>query len=90
MRAAARVAERSGVCGREVVEEQEELLEAFGLPGPLPEVRIADVLAALPRDKKSLGGEVRWVLPRELGRAEPGHRAGADVVRAVLEEVLPA
>jgi 3-dehydroquinate synthase len=88
MRAAARVALRTGLCDQTVVAEQDDLLRAFGLPGDLPPVDIDDVLAALPSDKKSRGGEVRWVLPRELGRAEPGHRADARAVRAAVAEVL--
>jgi 3-dehydroquinate synthase len=88
MRAAARLSLRSGLCDESVVREQDELLSAFGLPGELPRVAMDEVLAALPRDKKSRAGDVRWVLPRALGRAEPGHHVEPELVRAVLEEVL--
>jgi 3-dehydroquinate synthase len=88
MRAAARIAARSGLCGDELVGEQDELLAAFGLPGPLPRVDVESVLAALSRDKKARGGAALWVLPRELGRAEPGHAADPEIVRAAVEEVF--
>ena len=90
MRAAARVAHRAGLCNATVVSEQDELLRAYGLPGRLPEVDADAVLAALGRDKKARGGEVEWVLPVAIGRAEPGHRVSRRVVREVVCEVLDA
>jgi 3-dehydroquinate synthase len=89
MRGAARIAERSGFCGADLVSAQDELLEAFGLPGELPTVGAQQVLSALPRDKKSSGGRVRWVLPRELGRAQVGVTVADEVVAEVARELLP-
>jgi 3-dehydroquinate synthase len=90
MRVAARVSERIGLCGEEVLQVQDALLRAFELPGFLPRVRVEDVLAMIPRDKKSRAGAVRWVLPREVGKAQVGVLAPdgvvADVVTAVLGE----
>jgi 3-dehydroquinate synthase len=90
MRVAARVSERIGLCGGDVSEVQEGLLRAFHLPGALPAVSVADVLAAVPRDKKSRGGAVRWVLPREVGKAQVGvlvpDAVVADAVASVLGE----
>jgi 3-dehydroquinate synthetase len=40
-------------------------------------------------DKKSQSGERRWVLLREIGRAEYGHRVDPSIVQAALAEVLP-
>jgi 3-dehydroquinate synthase len=88
MRAAALIAERSQLCDGALVGRQDRLLGAFGLPGRLPQVSAESVLAALPRDKKSRGGRPRWVLPREIGRAEFGisipDRVVAEVVRCLL------
>lgn len=88
MRAEARLAGRLGLCDPELPAAQDGLLAGVGLPEPLPQVRLEDVLAALAHDKKSAGGQVRWVLPRELGRAEPGHLVPDDLVRTVLEELV--
>ncbi|MBO0682458.1 MAG: 3-dehydroquinate synthase, partial [Candidatus Dormibacteraeota bacterium] len=88
MRAAARVAGRMGLCGDELEETQEALLDAFGLPGPLPAVSAERVLAAIPRDKKSRGGVVRWVLPRRLGKAQLGVAAPEEVVGEVVHSLL--
>jgi 3-dehydroquinate synthetase len=89
MRAAARIAARSGFCGDEVVERQDRMLDDFGLPGALPDVSAESVLAAIPRDKKSRGGQARWVLPRELGRAEFGISVPDPVVAEVVGCLLP-
>jgi 3-dehydroquinate synthase len=89
MRGAARIAERLGVCGPELVGAQDRLLEAFGLPGELPALRAEGILAALPRDKKSSGGRVRWVLPQELGRAQIGLNVPDEVVAEVVRCLLP-
>jgi 3-dehydroquinate synthetase len=40
-------------------------------------------------DKKSQSGEPRWVLLREIGRADFGRRVDPSIVRAALAEVLP-
>jgi 3-dehydroquinate synthase len=87
MRVAARASARMGLCEASVVAEQDALLEAFGLPGPLPDIDPEALLAALPRDKKARGGMVSWVLPRELGRAEPGHRIDPALLKDVLQDV---
>jgi 3-dehydroquinate synthase len=89
MRAAARIAERSKLCDADLVRRQDRLLEAFALPGRLPEVSAESVLAALPRDKKSRGGRPRWVLPREVGRAEFGISVPDPVVAEVVRCLLP-
>jgi 3-dehydroquinate synthase len=90
MRAAARVAAAIGFCAPEVVEAQDRLLAAFALPGPAPDVAIDAVMSALPKDKKSESGAPRWVLPREIGRAETGVAAPPDKVRAAVAEALAA
>lgn len=90
MRAAARIAAAQGLCGADLVAAQERLLERFGLPGDLPQVAAGEILAALPRDKKSSGGRVRWVLPRELGRAEVGHDVPDALVREVVTDLAPS
>jgi 3-dehydroquinate synthase len=89
MGAAARVGAAMGLCPPDLVARQDALLEAYGLPGELPLVRADDVLAAVPRDKKTRAGKVRWVLPREMGRAQVGVEVPDEVVAAVVRELLP-
>ncbi|HLQ61933.1 MAG TPA: 3-dehydroquinate synthase [Candidatus Acidoferrales bacterium] len=89
MRVAARIAARSGLSEPGLVATQDRLLAGFGLPGRLPAVAAEAILEAIPRDKKARAGQVAWVLPRELGRAEPGHQADARLVSKAVREALP-
>lgn len=88
LRAAARLGVECCGCAQSVVEVQDELLAAFGLPGDLPPVRETEVLAALLLDKKAREGRLRWVLPRELGKVQVGVSVPAAAVERVVHEVL--
>jgi 3-dehydroquinate synthase len=88
MEAAARIAVELGLCEPGLVARQDALLEAFALPGELPATTADAVLAAVPRDKKSRGGSVRWVLPREMGRAQVGVVVPDEVVAGVVRGLL--
>ena len=89
MEAAARIGVELGLCRPDLVTRQDALLEAFGLPGELPPTPADAVLAAVPRDKKSRAGSVRWVLPREMGRAQVGVEVPPGIVETVVNGLLP-
>ncbi|HEX3760577.1 MAG TPA: 3-dehydroquinate synthase [Kofleriaceae bacterium] len=66
--AAARTAQSIGHCGAEVAPRIEALLAAIGLPtgsDALPPTPV--LMAAMRRDKKRAGDQLRLVLPREIG-----------------------
>jgi 3-dehydroquinate synthase len=88
MRVAARIALSMDLCGRRLVESQDAMLTAYGLPDRPPRVDLARVLAAIPRDKKARRGKVAWVMPRRLGHAEPGHAVPPAIVRRILRRAL--
>ncbi len=88
MRVAARIALSLDLCGKRLVEAQDAMLAAYGLPDSPPRADLAKVLAAIPRDKKARRGKVAWVMPRRLGHAEPGHPVPPAVVRRVLRRAL--
>jgi 3-dehydroquinate synthase len=88
MRVAARIALAMDMCSKRLVESQDALLTAYGLPDRVPHVDPARVLAAIPRDKKALRGKVAWVMPRRLGHAEIGHEVPAALVRRVITRAL--
>jgi len=88
MRVAARISNAMGLCTRRVVDQQEELLTAYGLPDAAPSVPVERVLAAIPSDKKARRGRVGWVLPRRIGFAEVGHTVPPGVVRRVIRKAL--
>ena len=88
MRVAARIALSMNMCGKRLVESQDALLTAYGLPDKVPHVDPAHVLAAIPRDKKARRGRVAWVMPRRLGHAEIGHEIPSALVRRVVTRAL--
>ncbi|MDQ6712490.1 MAG: 3-dehydroquinate synthase [Candidatus Dormibacteraeota bacterium] len=90
MEVAALISVRTGACQPEAVELQHSLLREAGLLADRPAVAHTALIEAMRHDKKSRAGEVRWVLLREIGRAEHGQSVDASVVEASLAEVLPA
>jgi len=88
MRIAAKIALSVDLCGPRLLEAQDALLAAYGLPDRAPAADPALVLAAIEHDKKARRGRVAWVMPRRLGHAEPGHVVPAGVVRRVVRKAL--
>ena len=90
MEVAAHLSVLTGSCPPEAVATQHALLRDTGLLAAPPAIDRAAVLEAMRHDKKSRAGELRWVLLRELGRAEYGRSVDPSMVEASLAEVLPA
>jgi 3-dehydroquinate synthase len=88
MRVAAGIANAMGLCTERLVEQQDELLTAYGLPPALPSVSLERVLAAIPTDKKARRGRVSWVLPRRIGFAEIGHAVPPGIARRIIRRAL--
>ena len=85
MRFAARLAAALAGAPLEFVAAQDDLLDALGLPALAWSAEPADMLAAMKRDKKARHGQVRFVLPRDVGSWEL-----RDVDDAVILEHLEA
>ena len=90
MEVAALISMRTGACAPESVAMQHALLRDAGLLAERPAVAHEKLIDAMRHDKKSRAGELRWVLLREIGRAEYGRSVDPAVVEASLAEVLPA
>ena len=90
MEVAALISVRTGACAQESVAVQHSLLRDAGLLADRPAVAHEKLIEAMRHDKKSRAGELRWVLLREIGRAEYGQLVDPSVVGASLAEVLPA
>jgi 3-dehydroquinate synthetase len=58
-------------------------LRASGLPGDLDPYLTEDILARLEVDKKRIGGNLRFIVIREVGACEP-----ADVPITELRRIL--
>ena len=82
---ASRLAERRGLISRELTERQERLLSRFGLPTAPESWPGEELLAVMRNDKKSLGGRLRFVLPRRLGEVALVDDVSEEDVRRVLE-----
>ena len=90
MEVAARISVLTGACRPDAVAPQRTLLGDTGLLAAPPAIERAALLEAMRHDKKSRAGEVRWVLLRDIGRAEYGKLVDPSVVEAALTEVLSA
>jgi 3-dehydroquinate synthase len=89
MEVAARISLMAEACTATTVAAQHALLTDAGLLAERPAASHAKLIDAMRHDKKSLSGEPRWVLLREIGRADYGRRVEPSIVRAALAEVLP-
>lgn len=86
MVAASLLAEEMGKVGPEVTRRQVALLRRLGLEVRLPaEFRKEELLASFFRDKKTLGGRLRFVLPVRLGEVEVVTEPGEDLIGRALE-----
>ena len=89
MEVAARISRMAEACTQASVTAQHALLTDAGLLAERPAASHAKLIDAMRHDKKSQSGEPRWVLLREIGRADYGRRVDPSIVRAALAEVLP-
>jgi 3-dehydroquinate synthase len=91
MLSASRLAERLGWIDAGTTRRQRSLLSAFGLPTRLPVPwphTPEEVLDRMRLDKKSVGGHLRFVLPRRIGLVEVHRDVPESDVLEVLNEPL--
>jgi 3-dehydroquinate synthase len=88
MACAARLAERRGLVPAEFTDRQLQLLAHFGLPTVPQSWAIPELIAAMRRDKKAVGGRLRFVLPRRLGEAALFDDISESDVIDVLKEMI--
>jgi 3-dehydroquinate synthase len=89
MQAAARIALDLGVCDSLTYERIRDAVHGWG---PLPEVNVqnAKALKLLHADKKTEGGTVHFVLPREVGKVEIVKNVPESVIVSALSEIRRA
>lgn len=88
---ASRLAEVLGRITAAQTQRQFDLLTKLGLPTSLPEevkLGVDDILGRMLLDKKTVGGQLRFVLPTRIGEVELVAGVSQDDVRTVLNEVL--
>ncbi len=84
---AAKLAERRGLVDGTLVARQIELTSAVGLPTRLPEgcvLKPDDVIARMKLDKKTVAGQLRFVLPTRLGEVQVFSDVDETDVRRIL------
>jgi 3-dehydroquinate synthase len=83
---ASRLAERRGLIASAVTERQQRLLRAFSLPiAPEPHWACDALIETMRKDKKAIGGKMRFILPTRLGEVALFDDVPEADVRAVLE-----
>jgi len=88
MRAVTYLAERTGHLSAEDSVEILNLLDLYGPIPPLDGVSAGALAARTVMDKKTLKGQVRWVLPVRIGEVQVVPGIDDAVVRSAIEEAL--
>jgi 3-dehydroquinate synthase len=83
---AARIAHSVGMLRAEPLHRLTRLLERFGLPTHLPKADPAVLMGLMDADKKTISGQLRFVLPRDFGTVEIVTDVPRDVLRRALKE----
>lgn len=86
MVAAAKLAHKLNLVSADFVQRQSKLLETLWLPTtPLTEFAADNLVAVMRRDKKAIGGAMRFILPTRLGEVKLFDDVPESLVRDVLE-----
>ncbi|MBP3961026.1 3-dehydroquinate synthase [Gemmata sp. G18] len=86
MECAARLAQKMELIGADFVARQTKLLQALALPiVPPAQWRTDELIAVMRRDKKAVGGQMRFILPTRIGEVKLFDNVPEPLVRAVLE-----
>ena len=84
-----RLAERLGWIDSGPTDRLAALLRRFGLPVEAPGLDADALLSAMGRDKKNRGGQIRFVLPRSIGRVELTEAPEAEIRAALATTIDP-
>ncbi|MCS6815542.1 MAG: 3-dehydroquinate synthase, partial [Cyanobacteria bacterium] len=80
-----------GFWDQQSTDRQLALIQKAGLPTMLPSGLDVDaILALLQTDKKVQDGQVRFVLPTQIGSAQVTDQVPRDAIRHVLTQMQPS
>jgi len=85
---AARIAHSLGMLRAEPLHRLTRLLERFNLPTHLPKADPAVLMGLMDTDKKTVAGQLRFVLLRDLGVVEIVTDVPRDILRRALKESI--
>lgn len=77
-----------GLLKDEVAEKVLLLIKKYHLPTSVSGLKRKEILAQMKKDKKTINGQIRFVLLRHLGNAETNQEASDKIILATLKEVL--
>lgn len=77
-----------GLLKEEVAEKVLSLIKKYHLPTRVSGLKRKEILAQMKKDKKTINGQIRFVLLRHLGNAETNQEASDKLILATLKEVL--
>lgn len=66
----AAIAQYLGVCNKEVVERQRDLIQDVGLPIAMPSMKFKELWGAMQHDKKVFKGQIHCVVPKKIGEVQ--------------------
>lgn len=85
------LAHETGLIGRDEVTRLQHLLKTFGLPFEIPAgIDLTTLFEAMKRDKKSVSGDLKFVLPERIGRVRVQGNISEKIVRQAIQEILSA
>jgi 3-dehydroquinate synthase len=88
MVAAGKIAVEMGLWQSTDCDRQQQLIEKSGLPTQIPAgIDLDAILTSLQSDKKVKAGQVRFVLPTQLGTAIVTDQVSSDLIRTVLAQL---
>jgi shikimate kinase/3-dehydroquinate synthase len=85
---AARIAHALKMLKAEPVHRITRLLERFGLPTHLPKADPGVLMSLMDTDKKAVAGQVRFVLPTQIGQVQIVDSVPKDILRRAIKESL--
>lgn len=88
MVAEARLAELEKVSEPGLKDEIKKTLEKFGLPTSYKHAVFGDILEHIESDKKNIGSNIYWTLPKEKGQGVFNYMAEEGNIRSAIESIL--
>lgn len=84
---AGRLAVRLGIFETGEAERVEAVLRDFGLPTEVPAgMDVEAMISSMALDKKTVGGKLRFIVPRAIGTVETTDAVTPDMVKSVIRE----
>ncbi len=83
------LAHEAGLIGSEEVSRIQHLLKTFGLPTEIPAgIDLAALFGAMKRDKKAVDGDVKFILPEQIGKVKIQGNIPEQAVQQAVKKAL--